>query len=148
LRLDSSLDVFAVTWALAVDFASPTGPDPNGHELFRFSIRNPINPPGDLIYGFELADLSSLASSITLDGVTLSNFRYQVTDGIGLGTSWLSNNWWYNDEYNRSSLTILADARPITSPVPEPETYLMLLVGLTMLGFRARRKHRGRALSI
>jgi hypothetical protein len=148
LRLNSSLDIFAVTWALAVDFASPPGPDPYGHELFRFSIRNPINPTGDRIYGFELADLSNLAGSITLDGVTLSNFRYQVTDGTGLGTSWLSNNWWYNDEYNHSSLTILADARPITSPVPEPETYLMLLVGLAMLGFQVRRKHRGRTLSV
>ena len=140
LRLNSSLDVFAVSWALAVNFTQPSGPDPNGAELFNFTIRNPINPAGDSIYGFELADLGNFASSITLDGITLSNFRYQVTDGTGAGSSWLTRNWWYNDEYNNSRLQILADASPITPPIPEPETYVMLLAGLLSLGFAARRR--------
>ena len=140
LRLNSSLDVFAVRWSLNVNFTAPPGSDPNGHEVFNFSIRNPINPAGDRIYGFELADLSNLASSINLNGVTLSNFRYQVTDGAGAGNSWFSSNWWYNDEYNHSSLSILADVRGVTTPIPEPQTYGMLLAGLGLLGFEAFRR--------
>jgi len=85
-------------------------------------------------------DLSNFASSMTLDGVALSNFRYQVTDGAGAGSSWLSQNWWYNDEYNNSRLQILADATAITPPIHEPETYAMMLAGLTLLGFQVRRK--------
>jgi hypothetical protein len=141
LRLDSSLDVFAVSWTLGVHFTAPPGPDPNGQEIFNLSIRNPINPVGDRIYGFELGDLSGLAQSMTLQGVTLSNFRYQVTDmpGGGAGNSWLSTNWWYNDEYNRSRLSILADVTTITSPIPEPETYALLLAGLAVIGWTRRR---------
>jgi PEP-CTERM motif-containing protein len=140
LRLNDSLDTFAARWTLAVNFTEPSAPDANGSEIFNFTIRNPLNPAGDRIYGFELADLSNLAGSITLDGITLSNFRYQVTDGAGAGSSWLTSNWWYNDEYNNSRLEILADATPITPPIPEPETYIMLLAGLLSLGFAARRR--------
>jgi hypothetical protein len=132
--------VFAVNWSLSVNFTSPTGSDPNGHEIFNFTIKNPINPTGDTIYGFQLADLSNLQNSISLDGVTLSNFRYSVTDGAGAGSSWLGSNWWYNDEYNLSTLSILADVTPLTSPIPEPETYAMLLAGLALLGWRQRRR--------
>lgn len=140
LRLNSSLDIFAVRWTLSANFTQPTGSDPNGSEIFNFSIRNPINPAGDKIYGFELADLSNFAGSMTLDGVTLSNFRYSVTDGAGAGSSWLGGNWWYNDEYNNSRLEILADVTPITPPIPEPQTYAILLAGLLVLGYRARRQ--------
>jgi hypothetical protein len=138
LRLNDSLDSFAVRWALSVNFTAPPGPDPDGHEIFNFSIRNPINPVGDRIYGFELADLTNLASSITLDNVTLSNFRYSVVDGAGAGSSWLTRNWWYNDEYNSSTLQIMADVTAITPPIPEPQTYAMLLAGLLLLSFRLR----------
>jgi hypothetical protein len=140
LRLSSSLDIFAVRWALSVNFTQPAGSDPSGSEIFNFSIRNPINPAGDRIYGFELADLGNLAGSMTLDGVTLSNFRYGVVDGTGAGNSWLSGNWWYNDELNYSRLEILADVTPITPPIPEPQTYAMLLAGLLLLGYQARRR--------
>ncbi len=145
LRLNSSLDVFAVKWTLSVHFDAPPGPDPNGREIFNFSIRNPINPTGDTIYGFQLADLSNLADSITLDGVTLSNFRYRVTDGAGAGNSWFGSNWWYNDEYNHSTLSILADVRNVTSPIPEPETYALLLAGLGLIGFVVRRRRNSEA---
>jgi PEP-CTERM motif len=140
LRLNDSLDSFAVRWSLSVNFTEPSGPDANGAEVFNLTIRNPTNPAGDRIYGFELADLSNFANSMTLDGITLSNFRYQVTDGAGAGSSWLTKNWWYNDEYNSSRLEILADATPITPPIPEPETYVMMLAGLLSLAFAARRR--------
>jgi hypothetical protein len=140
LRKDSSLDVFAVNYKMAVHFDAPTGLDPNGNELFNFTIKNPLNPTGDSIYGFDLSDLSNLRSSVTLSGVTLSNFRYSVTDGAGIGTSWIGGNRWYNDEYNNSRLSILADVTAVASPIPEPETYAMLLAGLGLLGFETRRR--------
>ena len=141
LRLTSSLDVFAVNYSMAVHFDSPTGPDPNGNELFNFTIQNPINPPGDSLYGLDLADLSNLASSLTLTGVTLSNFRYYVTDGAGTGTSWLDGNRWYNDESNNARLSILADVA-VTPPIPEPEIYASLLAGLLVLRLSTRRSRR------
>ena len=144
LRLTSSLDVFAVNYSLTVHFDSPSGPDPNGNGLFNFTIQNPINPPGDSLYGLDLSDLSSLSASITLNGVTLTNFRYALTDGAGAGTSWLQGNRWYNDESNNSRLSILADVA-VTPPVPEPETYVTLMAGLFMLGFTARRSRQLRS---
>lgn len=141
LRLNSSLDVFAVNYSVAVHFDSPTGSDPNGNELFNFTIQNPTNPTGDSIYGLNLSDLSGLAKSITLDGVTLTNFRYSVTDGSGAGTSWLQGNRWYNDESNYSRLSILADMA-LAAPVPEPHVLVMLATGLLLLGFSARRARR------
>ena len=140
LRLDDSLDLFRVQWSLYVNFTEPSGPDAHGYELFNLAIKNPVNPPGDTIFGLELADLGGLASSITLDGVTLSNFRYSVMDGAGSGNSWLGSNWWYNDEYNYASLSILADVSAVTAPIPEPETYAMLIAGLALLGWRHRRR--------
>jgi len=141
LRLNTSLDVFAVNYSLAVHFDSPTGADPNGNELFHLTIQNPVNPTGDSIYGLYLSDLSGLSTSITLDGVTLSNFRYSVADGSGAGTSWLQGNRWYNDESNYSRLSILADIA-LAHPVPEPATYVTLMTGLLALGFTTRRSRR------
>ena len=141
LRLTSSLDVFAVNYSLAVHFDSPPGSDPNGNEVFNLTIQNPINPTGDSIYGLYLSDLSSLSRSITLDGVTLTNFRYTVTDGAGAGTSWLQGNRWYNDESNLSRLSILADVA-LAHPVSEPATAATLMTGLLLLGFTALRSRR------
>jgi hypothetical protein len=137
----ADLDLFGVRWNLGVNFTAPVGPDPRGNEAFSFTINNPINPRGDLIYGLGLSDLSNLARSISLNGVTIENLRYQVVDGAGTGTSYFSNNIWYNDENNLSSLYILADFKgPVVSPIPEPETYGMLLAGLSLLGFVARKR--------
>jgi hypothetical protein len=149
LRLNSSLDSLGVKWTMAVNFTTPAGPDPNGGEQFSLTIKNPVNPTGDSIYGYELADLSNLAHSFTLSGITVSNLRYQVVDGAGAGTSLLNTSskpgktYWYNDEYNNASLFIVADFTAPTPPVsaiPEPETYAMLLAGLGLLGIWARRR--------
>lgn len=146
LRLNSSLDVFNVKWTLGLNFTTPTGPDASGGELFDLTVKNPINPTGDSIYGFQLTDLSNLANSFTLSGITVSNFRYQVVDGAGAGTSFLGTSsgktYWYNDEYNNASLYILADftAPVVTTPVPEPEIYAMLAAGLGLMGWVGRRR--------
>lgn len=145
LRLNSSLDVFNVKWTLGLNFSAPTGPDASGGELFDLTIKNPVNPTGDSIYGFELTDLSNLANSFSLSGITVSNFRYQVVDGAGAGNSFLGSSrgktFWYNDESNHASLYILADfTAPVMTPVPEPEIYAMLGAGLGLMGWVARRR--------
>jgi hypothetical protein len=128
-----------------LNFSAPTGPDASGGELFNLTIKNPINPAGDSIYGFELTDLGNLGNSFSLSGITVSNFRYQVVDGAGAGTSFLGtsrgNTFWYNDESNHASLYILADfTAPVMTPVPEPEIYAMLGAGLGLVGWVARRR--------
>ena len=145
LRLNSSLDVFNVKWTLGLNFSAPTGPDASGGELFNLTIKNPINPAGDSIYGFELTDLSNLGNSFSLSGITVSNFRYQVVDGAGAGTSFLGtsrgNTFWYNDESNHASLYILADfTAPVMTPVPEPQIYALLGAGMGLMGWLTRRR--------
>jgi len=151
LRLNNSLDSLSVKWNMAVNFTTPSGPDANGGEPFSLTIKNPLNPTGDSIYGFELADLTHLRNSFSLSGITVSNLRYQVVDGSGSGTSFLDTSsrvgktYWYNDELNHASLYVLADftapgAPPPVTAIPEPETYAMLLAGLGLLGFAARRR--------
>jgi len=137
----ADLDLFGVRWTLTLKFTSPSWPDPNGTEKWDFTINNTLNPAGDLIYGLGLADLSNLGNSFSLNGVTVSNLRYRVIDGAGSGSSSIANNVWYNDEGNNSSLQILGDFRgPVVSPIPEPETYAMLIAGLALVGFVRRRK--------
>jgi len=149
LRLNNSLDVFAVNWSMAVNFTAPAGPDAQGGELFALTIKNPINPTGDSAYGLSFTDLSNLGNSFSLKGVTVSNLRYQVVDGAGSGITTFKNNVWYNDEFNNASLYILADFKgpampppppPVVTPIPEPEIYAMLGVGLGLLGWVGRRK--------
>lgn len=146
LRLNSSLDVLGVKWNLALNFTTPAGPDANGSEQFALTIKNPVNPTGDSIYGFELADLTNLRNSFNLSGITVNNLRYQVVDGSGSGTSFLNTNaypgktYWYNDELNNSSLYVLADFTAPTTPIPEPEIYAMLAAGLGLMGWVGRRR--------
>ncbi len=146
LRLNSSLDVFGVKWNLALNFTTPSIPDPVGGESFALTIKNPINPTGDSIYGFELADLTNLQNSFNLSGIIVSNLRYLVVDGAGAGNSFLNisshigKSYWYNDELNNSSLYILADFTAPMAPVPEPEIYAMMGLGLGLLGWVGRRR--------
>lgn len=143
LRQDSSLDVFSVRWTLGLNFTAPTGSaDVNGGELFSLTIRNPINPAGDTIAGLAFADLANLGHSFSLRNVNVSNLRYRVIDGAGPGTSTFSGSTWYNPEYNNASLQILGDFThlAVATPVPEPETYALLLAGLGLLALRARRR--------
>jgi hypothetical protein len=136
------LDVLSVAWTLSLKFTSPNGPDPNGSELFNLTIKNPLNPPGDLVYGLELVDLTNLDNSIDLAGVSITNLRYVAVDGSGGGTTYFSNNVWYNDENNNASLYILADFLPRTAAkVQEPASLALIGFGaLVAAGFMRRRK--------
>jgi PEP-CTERM motif len=145
LRIDASLDTFGINWILGVHFTAPSGPVPNGDKLFKLDVRNTLNPSADRVSGLGLTDLGSLASSVPLQGVTVTNLRYQVVDGEGAGSSSFLNDVWYNDENNLSSLLILADIRASVgpaSPVPEPGTGAMLAMGLAGIALVRRRRER------
>ena len=68
--------------------------------------------------------LSNKAYTLKIDGVTKS----AITGGIGVVSI-----------TTLDGTTATLDAR-ITSPVPEPETYAMLLAGLGLMGAVARRR--------
>lgn len=78
-----------------------------------------------------------------MNGITVSNFRYQVVDGAGAGNSYLGLNgcktFWYNDEYNNASLYVLADFTA-PAPVPAPGVPALLIAAFGLLGIAARRK--------
>jgi hypothetical protein len=52
---------------------------------------------------------------------------------------------WYNNSVNGNGRALVLTVTPLsTSPVPEPETYAMLLAGIGMMGWMRRRQQRAR----
>jgi hypothetical protein len=76
---------------------------------------------------------------------TLYTFRFAVTaDTDNFNTAFFGSHVGagYSDRYgNGSSFGITS----VTAPIPEPETYAMLLAGLGLMGFVARRRQRNLA---
>ena len=135
------LDSLSVDWKLTLAFTSPNSA--SGSEVFDLTIDNPLNPAGDLVHGLLLADLNSLDAKINLNGVSITNLRYAVVDSAATsGTSYFSNNVWFNDENNWSSLYIMADFTATATKVPEPTTLALLGLGLLIAGWSVHRRAR------
>lgn len=136
---------FFADWDLDITFTNPNAPDPFATEVFRLNVLNTTNSSGDTIGGFTLASLNGLEFS--LNGVTVSDFRYKVTDlggdstnaGCNGSDTSLSGNNWFNCELNTAVLQIVADFSAPTQ-VPEPASLALLGAGLLGLGALRRRK--------
>jgi hypothetical protein len=125
--------LFGVNWNYVLNFSAPGGSvDPNANETFALSINSSDNPTGDTMGGFALARLDP-GLILALNGVSVSNFRYEVVDGSGycdgVDTS-LPGTTWYNCEDNTASLYIKADFRDSRTQVPEPTTLALHGLGL------------------
>jgi len=127
----SDLNSFGVDYHLTVAFTAPIASLGDSH-VFDLTVVNPINPPGDVISSFTLADLADL--NFTLPGWTVSNLHYAADSGSTLcGTSWC------NPEGNTGNLYIKADF----TKVPEPITLSLFSAGL--VGAAALRRRRKQA---
>jgi hypothetical protein len=130
-RSEDDLASFNVTYTLSIAFTSPN--NSSDSQVFNLTITNPINPPGDVISSFTLAELSGL--SFTLNGVTVSNLRYSADGDTSLcsgGTSWC------NPEEGTGNLYILADFT--STAVPEPLTLSLFGAGLAGAAVIRRRR--------
>lgn len=114
--LGSSFDALAV--AVSNDFG--TFFDITGGTVQLFASNGDADYTNDASLGSFSFD--SLATGQTFSGLSAGNYFYEVTGtvtGSGGGSYLLSSN---------------------ISPIPEPETYAMLLVGLGLVGFSVRRR--------
>lgn len=122
-------------------YTSPVFNYGGGSQALQFSGINTNLPVGDYIAYITVAGVSGPASGVYMagsggDGGLGGGFTFANTNGVdplGLGASagWYCVGCWSPDHMQFSATMV---------PVPEPETYAMLLAGLGLLGFAARRR--------
>ena len=114
-------------------------------------VLNSVNPSDQSPFGSFTTSLDCCANG----GANAINppldFRMGSTNGLtflGGGDHFASNagGWWFaadvvNTANGSTGMVAARDLVP-TTPVPEPETYAMLLAGLGLMGFVARRRQR------
>lgn len=117
---------------------------------FDSAMSYPVNDPwmGDY-YSAVFAVSSVDANGLPTDWGMSINFYYQPTGRYKSDTIWTSTGsdgvagrYGIYNEYFGQSLNN-PGTWTVTSPVPEPETYAMMFVGLGMIGFVGRRKQKG-----
>lgn len=112
---NSSVTISNVTGDAPVSFANGGGP--TGAFEFRFDLTGPQQ--ARLTANETVSWTATFANPVTFEGEQFALHVQGLTEAQG-GSAWYTN----------------------TSPVPEPETYGMLLAGLGMIGFVARRKNK------
>lgn len=141
-------------FAAGTAMSSASGPVPNSEAWVGFGLSFGGNGTADFTFDPSAAYLNAL---LTVSGNTLFGSGQVTFSNVQLdGAAFTANgsNWVYTGavtdavhhitfDYNVPTGTIAqytATAVMTAAPVPEPETYAMLLAGLGALGFVARRR--------
>jgi hypothetical protein len=124
----------------------------NRFDLLTFSPSTPVAGVGGFFFGSDLFGFSTQASYLTLSATDSTGATLTYT----LDAPQLNSFVGFVSTGNLVSFSVTAGDQPgvwatvndlhlsgaaaVTTPVPEPETYGMMLAGLGVLGFIARRK--------
>lgn len=124
----------------------------SGAEVLKLSFANQVTLTGVATlfvsahagFGSGFPSVSSVASSagtvnfeISTDGTTWSDVLFASANSNALGIT--GSTFYFRQDVGTSNPSFYVGAIAVT-PVPEPETYAMLLAGLGLLGFAARRR--------
>jgi hypothetical protein len=130
----------AFTYKYTLAFTSPS-PGASDSESFTLTFNQPVNPQGDRVTGLNLIlGAGSNALSSTIDGLTLSDFKFHLQSPVGPGESY-SNGTWLNSEDNTSVLVLTADIA--VAAVPESSTWVMMVLGFAGVAFMIHRRRSG-----
>jgi hypothetical protein len=116
-----------------------------------WTVANNVSSAAFQLAAWEIATETAAGYSLGSDNFTVTSGNVTVTD---LATNWLNvvnagtyaidqelNVWQKNAGSPTQNLAVFA-------PIPEPETYVMLLAGLGMMVFVAKRRRRDQALAL
>lgn len=110
-----------------------------------FYVSTPLNVPGPLV-GSETIWLTSLCSAcgpanhwqgVTFSGLSAGDYQFTYVPIANPSAEWTP----YNSSLN-GIFSLTGDIVNPPAAIPEPETYAMLLAGLGLLSFAARRRRR------
>ena len=102
---------------------------------FQLSVWEILQEAPTAAFGTNALGTGSFTATAATSGTTLDS------DAITMANSWLNTLTGASGAY---TLTVLASPtrqdQMMATPIPEPETYMMLLAGLGLMGFVARRR--------
>lgn len=127
-----------------------------GHLLYTnatsttWTIGYDLNVSGSDTFGMQSIDIYLGPFTVHLGGTTPAPGHYSGTQAFNVGAgTWHVDTYFSPNVSGGSSFgsidgqydgSITFNFGPVAAPVPEPETYAMLLAGLGLLGFAARRR--------
>ncbi len=91
-----------------------------------------------------LASLSLYDTSYSDDAFSSTSYNSTLSSGAGLASPYSATKqlkfYYFSDVNSKLQLTASVDVWASTAPVPEPESYMLLLAGLGLVGFAASRR--------
>lgn len=130
-------------WSVATDYYYVSGQGLNDasatiDDTINFAIPVTLGQSFSFgVYGYALAGMRS-ASGVAGISTAGTDFSHTVTWGGVVGI--YDSNGQLLSDYSLTSASGADWTRPFTAPVPEPESYAMMLVGLGLLRLMVRRK--------
>jgi hypothetical protein len=124
--------------------------DNPGTQTFSVTTPTAVNPPfGTFQFGIACATVCSNGNSaggysdpltFTVNNATVADFLVLSTGAGDLGAAYFAADVvWEMDDRNFGATGAIG---VVTTPVPEPETYALMLAGLGAMGFIARRRRK------